>query len=86
MCLSVRCGGNQPAIVTICISYLNRMNNFGERYMAFFTPLVTGQYSMFITANDQGELLISDQPNITNVTRYVCNISHIPTLLATPYC
>ena len=76
MCLSVRCGGNQPAIVTIYVYHLNRMNNFGERYMAFFTPLVTGQYSMFITSDDQGELLISDQPNITNVTRYVCNISH----------
>ena len=39
--------------------------------MAFFTPPVTDQYSMFITSSDVGELLISDQPNITNVTRSV---------------
>ena len=39
--------------------------------MAFFTPPVTDQYSMFIAASDVGELLISDQPNITNVTRSV---------------
>ena len=42
--------------------------------MAFLTPLVTGQYSFFITSDDQGELLMSDQPNITNVTRCVYNV------------
>ena len=54
--------------------------------MAFFTPLSTGQYSLFMTSNDQGELLMSDQPNITNATRSVmCNLYATPlTLLATP--
>ena len=55
------------------------MNNFGERYMTFFTPPFTGQYSLFISSDDEGELLMTDQPNITNVTRSVMYL-----LLATP--
>ena len=66
------------------------MDNFGERYMAFFTPPFTDKYSMFITSDDQGELLMSDQPNITNVTRsvnlcvYVCVCVCVCAVLATP--
>lgn len=51
--------------------------------MAFFTPLVTERYSMFVTAGREGELLISDQPNINNVTRSVMYTMYA--VLATPF-
>jgi len=74
-------------VITLASSSLV-MNNYGERYMAFFTPLVTGQYSMFITSDDDGELLMSDQPNITstNITRSVISTSStLYAILVTPF-
>ena len=44
-----------------------RRNDYGERLEAFFNPMVTGNYSFFVAADDQAEVHIAEGTNILDV-------------------